>query len=392
MSTTTTAAVFRGEAAGLSIEPVLLDPPTAGEVQLRVAACGACHSDVHKLRGHGLVPAPNVFGHEISGTITAIGSDVQGIAVGDRVVCSFLVPCGECAACRRGAQDECEPFRSHMQRLGTRFDGSYRMWTATGEPLRTSGIGGLAQEITLPATAVFALPSDWPDEINLEDAAVLGCAGLTAYGAVHEAARIKAGETVLVLGGGGVGLCTVALAVHAGAAHVVATDMKPDARDALLRFGASTALAADAEDLAAQISSALGGRKVDVVFDTIGIPATLTQALNLVGVGGRVVVTGLGGTNGPARIDDLTVFVRRKLSLIGSYAAVPSRDMPQLLAAVVDGALRPADLVSARYPFAEAGAAYADVAAGRVTGRALILGSQELQSPSTSHAYQRISS
>lgn len=371
---TTTAAVFRDVATGLTIEQVTLEPMLASEVTLRVAACGACQSDVHKLRGHGLVPTPNVFGHEISGVVTAVGNDVHTIAVGDRVICSFLVPCGDCAACLSGAEDECGPFRSHMQKAGVRFDGSPRMRTLDGRPLLTSGIGGLAHEITLPATAVFPLPADWPASVPLSDAAVLGCAGLTAYGAVHEAAQLQPGESVLVLGGGGVGLCTAALARHAGARHVVGTDVKEESREALVTFGASSAIAANAPDFTQQIDTAFAGGRPDVVFDTIGIPETLRQALSHVAVGGRVVVTGLGGTNGPAAIDDLTVFVRRKISLIGSYAAVPSRDMPRLLADVAAGALNPSKLVSARYDFDQAADAYADVAAGRITGRALILG------------------
>jgi Zn-dependent alcohol dehydrogenase len=371
----TTAAVFHGVEAGLTVETVEVGPPAPGEVRLRVAACGACHSDVHKLQGHGLVPPPVVFGHEISGVVTAVGDGVDTLAAGDRVVCTFLVPCGDCPACRRGAQDECGPFRTRMQREGVRFAGTHRLARIDGTPLRTSGVGGLAGEITMPATAVFRLPVAWPDRISLADAAVLGCAGLTAYGAVHEAARIRPGERVVVLGGGGVGLCTVALARHAGAT-VVATDTKAAARDALTRFGAVAALPADTSDLVEQVRGALGGEPA-VVVDTVGVGATVAQALALAAVGGRVVVSGLGGTSG-ARIDDLTVFVRRKLSLIGSYAAVPARDMPRLLDAVVDGALDPADLISTRYPFADVVAAYADVAAGRITGRALVLGPDPL--------------
>lgn len=374
MSTSTVAAVFRGVDAGLSVENIAVGDPVAGEVRLRVAACGACLSDVHKLKGHGLVEPPNVFGHEISGVVTALGSGVDHLAVGDRVVCSFLVPCGSCERCLSGAEDECGPFRTHLQRRGVRFDGTHRMITADGDPLRTSGVGGLAGEITMPATAVFPLPDNWPDTISLEDAAVLGCAGLTAYGAVHVAAKIRRGERVVVLGGGGVGLCVTALAAHTGAAAVVATDLKATARDALRDFGAHQVVAADDPQLVASVRDALGADGADVVIDTIGIPATVRQALDLAAVGGRIVVSGLGGTNGPVEIDDITVFVRRKLSLIGSYAALPSRDMPRLLEAVAGGALDPSKLVDRRFPFEEVADAYRDLASGQVTGRALILG------------------
>lgn len=372
-TTETVAAVFHGKDLGLVNEPVRVPAPGPREVQLSVVACGACHSDVHKLQGHGLVSPPNVFGHEISGRITAVGDAVTKLAVGDAAVCTFLVPCGQCDACRRGAEDECGPFRSQVQREGLNFDGSPRMFTAEGTALRTSGVGGLAGHINMPEAAVFSLPDDWPENISLEDAAVLGCAGLTAFGAVHEAAQTQPGDRVLILGGGGVGLCAAALAADAGTQSVVATDMKADARDALLRFGADAALPADASDLADRVREELGGEP-NVILDTIGVPSTLRQALDLVAVGGRIVVSGLGGTNGPAQIDDLTVFVRRKISLIGSYAAVPGRDMPRLLEAVQRGALDPGELISARFPFAEAANAYDAVANGRVTGRALILG------------------
>ncbi|OPX10819.1 hypothetical protein B1790_10635 [Mycobacterium sp. AT1] len=359
----------------MRIEEVNVGDPVAGEVRLRLAACGACLSDVHKLKGHGLVAPPNVFGHEISGTITAVGPGIDHLVIGDRVVCSFLVPCGACERCRAGAEDECGPFRTHMQRKGVRFDGTHRMKTATGEPLRSSGVGGLTGELTMPATAVYALPANWPADVSLADAAVLGCAGLTAYGAVHVAAAIGPGHRVLVLGGGGVGLCVTALAVDAGASRVVATDLKPDALDALTRFGAHQTVRADDPDLPAAVRQALGSADgADVVVDTIGIPATVRQALELAAVGGRVVVSGLGGTSGPVEIDDLTVFVRRKLSLVGSYAAVPSRDMPRLLEAVARGALDPGELISERFAFEDVAAAYEALSAGRITGRALVFG------------------
>jgi Zn-dependent alcohol dehydrogenase len=375
MSIRTTAAVFHGADQGLRIEPVDVGPPVAGEVRLRLAACGACLSDVHKLRGHGLVAPPHVFGHEISGTITQVGDGVGSLAVGDRVVCTFLVPCGDCDRCRSGASDECGPFRTHLQREGVRFDGSHRMALPDGSPLRTSGVGGLAGELTMPATAVYQLPADWPSDVSLEDAAVLGCAGLTAYGAVHGAGGVSRGQRVLVIGSGGVGLCVTALAVDAGAVRVVATDLRDEALAAQRDFGAHATIRGDDPEAAARVREALGSPDgADVVIDTIGTPATVSQALQLAAVGGRVVVSGLGGTSGPATIDDITVFVRRKLRLIGSYAAVPSRDMPRLLEAVARGALDPSRLVSRRFAFEDVAAAYDALANGLITGRALVLG------------------
>ncbi|MFG1687874.1 alcohol dehydrogenase catalytic domain-containing protein [Nonomuraea sp. NPDC049269] len=234
--------MFEGVDPGLKIRPVEVAAPQEGEVLLEVAACGACHSDVHKLRGHGTVAPPCVFGHELSGTIAETGPSVGRVRPGDRVVCSFLVPCGKCAACAAGADDDCAAFRSAMQRDGLRFDGTHRYRFPDGASLRASGVGGLARHVVLPSTAVFPLPHDWPSAWPLADAAVLGCAGLTAYGAVHRAARLTSGERVLVIGAGGVGLCVIALARHAGAAGTVATDLRQGARRAALDFGATAAL------------------------------------------------------------------------------------------------------------------------------------------------------
>jgi succinate semialdehyde reductase (NADPH) len=366
------AAVFRGVDGGLSFEDVYVTEPTSREVLIDVAACGACHSDVHKLEGHGTVPAPNIFGHELAGTVVAVGSDVTHVCPGDRVACTFLVPCGRCGACLAGAEDNCGPFRSMMQARGLRYDGTHRYYDHDGHPLRASGVGGLVGLVALPEGAVFPLPSGWPDDIPLTDVAVLGCAALTAYGAVNRAARLHTGANVVVLAAGGVGLCTIALAKHAGAQSITATDMRDDALVAAERFGATATVRADDPEFAARVAAAAGDAPIDIVFDTIGTPRTISQALDIVGIGGKVVVSGLAGTSGPGQIENLNRFVRNKITLVGSYAALPGEDMPALLEAVRDGALVPSELISARFPFEDAAAAYSAVASGQVIGRALI--------------------
>ncbi|WP_169806919.1 zinc-binding dehydrogenase [Actinomadura macra] len=369
---TSRAAVFHGVGSGLRIEEVRVTGPGPREVLIEVAACGACHSDVHKLQGHGTVAAPNIFGHEVAGVVHTVGAGVDHVRPGDRVACTFLVPCGACAACRSGAEDNCGPFRTMMQAKGLRYDGTPRYYELDGTPLRASGVGGLVGMVALPAGAVFPLPGGWPETIPLTDVAVLGCAGLTAYGAVNRAAKVRPGANVVVLAAGGVGLCTVALARHAGANTVTVSDVRDESLAAATGFGATGTVHADEKDFAAKVGERAGGAPIDVVFDTIGTPGTISQALDIVGIGGTVVVSGLAGTGGPGRIENLNGFVRNKITLVGSYAAVPGEDMPKLLEAVRDGALDPVLLVSARFPFDRAEAAYDAVASGTVTGRALI--------------------
>lgn len=366
------AAVFRGVDAGLSIEDVYVTEPGPREVLIDVAACGACHSDVHKLQGHGTVSAPNIFGHELAGTVVVAGSEVTHVRPGDRVACTFLVPCGQCPACRSGAEDNCGPFRTMMQAQGLRYDGTHRYYDRDHTPLRASGVGGLVGLVALPEGAVFPLPAGWPDSIPLTDVAVLGCAALTAYGAVNRAARLRAGDNVVVLAAGGVGLCTVALAKHAGANTITVSDMRDEALRAAEEFGATATIRADDPEFATRVAESSGQAPIDIVFDTIGTPRTISQALDIVGIGGKVVVSGLAGTSGPGQIENLNRFVRNKIMLMGSYAALPGEDMPNLLEAVRGGALDPAQLISARFPFENAADAYAAVASGGVTGRALI--------------------
>jgi succinate semialdehyde reductase (NADPH) len=366
------AAVFRGVAEGLHIEDVYVTDPGPREVLVEVAACGACHSDVHKLQGHGTVDAPNVFGHEIAGTVAAVGTEITHVRPGDRVACTFLVPCGECRACTSGAEDNCGPFRTMMQAKGVRYDGTHRYFDLDNAPLRASGVGGLVGLVALPGGAVFPLPASWPTSIPLTDVAVLGCAALTAYGAVHRAAKLRPGAHVVVLAAGGVGLCTVALAKHAGAQTITVSDLRDDALRAATAFGATGTVRADHGDFLNRVNELAGAHPVDVVFDTIGTPRTLAQALDIVGIGGTVVISGLAGTTAPGEIANLNRFVRNKISIVGSYAALPSQDMPALLDAVAAGALDPGQLISARYAFDDAAAAYAAVASGEVTGRALI--------------------
>src|SRR5690606_29514378 len=200
--TTTRAAVFWGVDEGLRIEDVVVPAPGPGEVLLRVAACGACHSDVHKLEGHGTVATPNVMGHEIAGVVEEVGPDVETYAPGDRVVCGFLVPFGGCVDCADGRDDDCLVFRRRMQTEGVSMRGGPRFLLPDGTQVRGSGVGGLAELTVLPATALASAPAD----VSLADAAVLGCAGLTAYGAVYRSAELRPGETAVVIAVGGVGL------------------------------------------------------------------------------------------------------------------------------------------------------------------------------------------
>lgn len=368
-ATRTRAVVFDEPGAPLTVREVWVSEPQHDEVLIRTAACGACHSDVHKMQGHTNVAPPCIFGHEISGIVERVGSSVRHLNPGDPVLCGFIVPCGNCPACDAGIDEECHRFRQAMQREGVRFDGSPRYLNPDRTVLRASGVGGLSELVVLPATAATRIPGDIVERFGLSDLAVLGCAGLTALGAVNIAARVRTGETVAVVATGGVGLCAVAAARAAGARTVIATDIRDDALALAPSFGADVTINSSAGDDDAAVRD-LAGHEPDVIIDTLGTEATLSLALAAIPVGGRIVVSGLAGS-GTVRIDPIRL-VRQKVSVRGSYGAHTREHLPALLDVVRAGHLDPSRLVTRRFSFDDADAAYAAVATGQVAGRALI--------------------
>lgn len=367
-ATPTRAVVFDGPGSPLTVRDVWVSQPRPDEVLIRTAACGACHSDVHKMQGHANVAPPCIFGHEISGIVERVGSSVSHLEPGDPVLCGFIVPCGDCPACDAGIDEECHGFRSAMQRDGVRFDGSPRYFNPDRTVLRASGVGGLSELVALPATAAMRIPDAVVERFGLNDLAVLGCAGLTAFGAVNVAARVRPDETVAVIATGGVGLCALAIAKAAGARTLIATDVRDDALALAASFGADVTINSAAVGDAA--IRHLADYEPDVIIDTLGTESTLALALAATPVGGRVVLSGLAGPE-TVRIDPIRL-VRQKVSLHGSYGAHTREHLPALLDLVRAGHLDPSTLVTRRFALDDADSAYAAVADGQVAGRALI--------------------
>ena len=185
MNDTMFAAVLPESGSWLVIERVRVPRPRQGEVLVQVAACGVCHTDLHVIKGEVAFPTPAVLGHEISGTVVELGEGVDAPAVGTRVVGTFIMPCGTCGQCRVGRDDLCERFFSMNRLEGTLYDGETRLFREDGSPLAMYSMGGLAEYAVVPVTGVYPLP----DVVPFEEAAVIGCAGMTAFGAVRNAAE-----------------------------------------------------------------------------------------------------------------------------------------------------------------------------------------------------------
>jgi Zn-dependent alcohol dehydrogenase len=361
------AAVHTAVNEPLRIEELATPEPKAGEVLIDILSCGACHSDLHVLKGELAFPAPAVLGHEVAGVIREAGPGVTGLTAGDRVVTSFIMPCGQCDQCRRGNEEICQDFFGYNRAHGQLYDGQTRLFRPDGEPVWMYSMGGLAQQAVTTATSVFQVPGN----VELRDVASVGCATMTAYGALRHTADVRVGDTVAVVAAGGVGTSLIQLASVFGASLIIAVDVSDDKLAGARELGATHTINSADTDAVSAIRDITGGRGVDVAFEALGRQATFTLSRDVVVEGGQVIVVGIAprGTTGEL---DLGTLARRKLQIKGSYGAKPRRDMPVLLDLVSRGQLRPQDTISKRYPLEETQAAFDALNRGEIRGRAVI--------------------
>ncbi len=362
------AAVLAEVGSGLRVEELLDPRPRAGEVLVRVKACGICHTDLHVIKGEVKFPTPCVLGHEISGVVEEVGPGVEGLRPGQAVACSFIMPCGLCFYCVRGEEDLCERFFEYNRLRGTLYDGQTRLFRPDGSPVWMYSMGGLAEYAVVPATDVFPVP----EGLALEQAAVLGCAVFTAFGAIRNAARLQPGESVAVFATGGVGSALVELARVFGAYPIVAVDIRPEKLEAAKAFGATHVVNAAEVRPQEAVREITGGRGVDVAFEALGRPETFVQAVESVRDGGRAVIVGIApiGVTAPVEI---TRVVRRKIQILGSYGGRTRTDMPMVLGLAQRGAIRLDRLVTRQFSLEQADEAYRLLDQGGIVGRAVVV-------------------
>jgi succinate semialdehyde reductase (NADPH) len=362
------AAVLDAAPGGLRIEQIPVPEPRAGEVLVRVKACGVCHTDLHVMKAEVAFPTPAVMGHEISGTVAALGPGVAGPPVGTPVASAFIMPCGFCRFCGWGRDDLCESFFAMNRLKGTLYDGTSRLRRSDGSPIAMYSMAGLAEYAVVPATDVFPLP----DSLPLEESAILGCAVFTAYGAVRHGADLRGGERIAVIAVGGVGLNVVQIASAFGASQIIAVDVRDDKLEVARQAGATDVVNSTTSDAVARVRELTDGQGVDVAFEVLGLTQTFIQAFECIRDGGRMVAVGIapGKTTAPVEI---TRLVRRELRIIGSYGARTRADMPEIIRLAERGIFRPEKMVTKRYPLAEADAAYSALARGEIVGRAIVV-------------------
>jgi len=325
----TRAAVLHEYGTALAVQEVELDPPGAGEVLVRVAAAGVCHSDVHVADGHlGAGRTPIVLGHEGAGVVEAVGDAVDAVRAGDRVAFCFVPACGGCAACLAGRRNLCETAAAAAW-AGTLLDGGTRLRLAGGAPLQHFNfVSCFAERCVMPATCAVPVPAALP----LWQAALLGCGVVTAVGAVRNAARVGAGESVCVIGCGGIGLQLVAAARLAGAGRILAVERDPAKLALALARGATDAVpAGDAEATrAAVLALAPGG--VDHAFEAVGSPGTIRLAWDVLRPGATAIVVGIAPAGAELALPALELLSEKGIR--GSYYG--SGDPAALLASMAE--------------------------------------------------------
>ncbi|WP_088305615.1 zinc-binding dehydrogenase [Mycolicibacterium peregrinum] len=367
-STRIQAAVLDGNGT-ISIEHVDLAAPGPGEVRVRIAAAGVCHSDLHVTTGAWDVPAPVVLGHEGSGVVTAVGADVDDLEPGDHVVLSWVPGCGECRACQACRPAQCSLVASVVATGGTLYDGTTRLSNERGQIHHYLGVSSYAEQVVVPRSGAIKVRKDAP----LEDIAIVGCAIATGVGAVRNTADVQPDSTVAVIGCGGVGLACIQGARLAGASRIVAVDVVAEKLDLARKLGATdTVDASTVEDVVAALREVLPDG-YDYIFDAIGKIATTEQAIAALGLGGAAVIVGLPPAGERASFDPLALAEADQRILGSNYgSAVPERDIPQLVDEVMAGNLDLASMISGRRPLAEAAAALDDLASGHALRQLLI--------------------
>jgi len=318
------AAVMRAVGRPLEVVDLQLDEPRAGEVAVRLHAAGVCHSDLSIVEGRIGSPVPVVLGHEGAGVVDAVGPGVRGVAVGDHVVISWVPMCGRCHFCLHGQPQLCT---SAAYTPGLMDDGTTRLRDGDTPVHHGLHAATFAERTVVRAGSVVTIDNDIP----FAAAALVGCAVTTGVGAALRTAEVRAGESVAVIGCGGVGLSVVQGCRLAGASPIIAVDPVPARLEAAQHFGATHVIEAGPK-VASEVRALTGKLGVDVAFEVAGRPELQRQAFDMARRGGRAIMVGVPAQDGETTLPSLLLSVSEK-TLKGCYygSAYPPRDFPWLL-------------------------------------------------------------
>jgi S-(hydroxymethyl)glutathione dehydrogenase/alcohol dehydrogenase len=355
------AALLSSVGAPLELTEIELPEPGSGKVRVKLAAAGVCHSDLSLSNGVLRAKTPVVLGHEGAGTVVSVGEGVDSVRPGDPVVLNWAPACGRCHLCAIGEPWLCEnQYAASVETYAALPDG-----TGLYPGL---GVAAFAEETVVNENAIIPLPEGVP----LISAALLGCAVLTGYGAIHNAARVRAGESVVVFGLGGVGLAVLQAARIAGASPIIAVDVTPEKEELARLHGATDFLLAD-EQTPKAVRRLTGGNGADHAVECVGRSTTIRAAWSSTRKGGRVTVVGIGGKDDLVSFSALEIFhFARTLTSCVYGNSDPVKDIPVLAEHVRAGRLDLDSLITDRITLEEIPAAFERMAAGR-GGRSLVV-------------------
>jgi S-(hydroxymethyl)glutathione dehydrogenase / alcohol dehydrogenase len=355
------AALLTGVKEPLEVvDDVEIESPRAGEVLVRVSHCGVCHSDLSNVDGTFPPPLPLVLGHEAAGTVEDVGPGVTTLKPGDRVVLTPAPPCGHCPFCLRGKFSICVNSTAVFTSMFN--DGSTRLSRGGATVFRGLGVGAFGELVVTQESGAIKIDDDTP----LDVACVIGCAVQTGVGAVFNTARVEPGDTVLVLGLGGVGISIVQGARIAGAARIIVSDPVSERRDAAAGFGATDAIDPTTEDVVARTHE-LTGIGADFAFEAVGRGALGQAAMWATRPGGTAVLVGAGPLEEAVSIEPAVVFMATERRIVGSFLGSSNspREIPRLLALWRAGRLDLDGMITKRRPLTEVNEAFDDLRAAR---------------------------
>lgn len=362
------AAVLYELNTPLKVEDVDLANPKRGEVRVKIAANGVCHSDYSVIHGVLRSPLPVIPGHEGAGIVEEVGPDVTLVKPGDHVVLSFAPYCGHCYYCSIGRPVLCDNMRLTMGK-GTLLDGTCRL-SKGGKPVyHMAGLSSFAQYAVVAEISCIKIPDDVP----LDKACLVGCGVMTGVGAAINTAKVAPGTSAVVIGCGGVGLNTIQGCALAGAATIIAVDLMDNKLEYAKQFGATHTINPSKQDLVKTVRSLTEGRGADYSFEVIGLGKTIEQAYACARQGGMTIVVGAPSREDTVTIPASSLLVEKEIkgSLYGS--ARPRVDMPQLIDLYMKKKLKIDELVSRTYSLDEVNVAMEALERGEVARSVVVM-------------------
>ena len=352
------AAVLYQRRASMVIEEVELNPPASDEVRIKIKACGVCRSDYHHWENEYGSVLPLVLGHEVAGVVDAVGDAVSKVRPGDRVVNAMGHRCGECFYCLKGEPYLCTP--SDDAPLLKRFP---RIWKGNQGINSFSAAGGFAEYTVVPATQVVPFPADVP----FEAAALVGCGVATGFGSVVNTAKVQPGSNVLVIGCGGVGLTVIQTAAMAGAAKIIAVDIRDNKLMYAQQFGATHVINASRDETVQRVRALTGGFGADYAFEVVSHPKTIEQAYESLRKGGVAIIVGMSPIGAQLTIDPLAMYRTGRTIMGSAYGNIrPAIDFPRIFELFRAGKLKLREMVSRTFELQEINEAFIALSTGEV--------------------------